>query len=98
MSPLDAEFDENSAAYKVRILALRVDNLGKEKEMIERELEREREERERHEADLEKRIEKIEKSFQRGAGIMMIIPLLGGVVGFLIAYGKTILKPWTGAQ
>lgn len=79
------EFDENDPAFQVRIVSMRVDALTKEKEDLERRLE----------AD-EVRIAKMEKSFQRGAGIIMVLPILGTVIGLLLAYGKAIFAPWTG--
>lgn len=79
------EFDENDPAFLIRILSLRVDALTKEKEQIEE-----------NERKLETRIAAMEKSFQRGAGILMVLPILGTLGGLLLAYGKTLLKPWAG--
>jgi transposase len=79
------EFDENDPAFLIRILSLRVDALTKEKEELEAK-----------ERELEKRMAKMENSFQRGAGILMVLPIVGTLVGLLFAYGRVIFKPWTG--
>jgi uncharacterized protein YheU (UPF0270 family) len=92
------DFNPNNPFTQLALLAQRVDNLGKEKEEIERSLLIERTERAEHEAALERRLAKIENSFQRGAGILMVLPVIGTVVGLLIAYGKAIFAPWTGAR
>lgn len=86
------EFNPNNPYTAVAMLGVRVDNLGKEKEALERQLERERDDR----AELEKRVAAMERSFQRGAGILMVLPIVGTVVGILLAYGKAIFAPWTG--
>lgn len=80
------EFDENDPAFLIRILSLRVDALTKEKEDLE---EKERE--------LEKRVAKMETSYQRGAGILIGLSFLGAIVGFLVANGRAIFKPWGGS-
>lgn len=91
-----SEFNPNNPYTQLALLAQRVDNLGKEKEDLERLLEHERNERVKHEAEMEVRMAKIENSFQKGAGILMVLPVLGTIFGLLIAYGKTIFAPWTG--
>jgi hypothetical protein len=48
----------------------------------------------REKEELEVRVSKIEKSFNMGAGILLILPVLGSIVGMMFAFGKTILKPW----
>lgn len=48
----------------------------------------------REKEELEVRIAKIEKSFNMGAGILLILPLLGSIVGVVFAFGKQIFKPW----
>jgi hypothetical protein len=90
------DIDPHDHRVQIALLAMRVDNLGKEKEAIERDLEQERAEREKHEIELTRRVETMEKSFQRGAGIIMVLPILGTVIGILLAYGKQIFAPWTG--
>lgn len=95
MSPIPGEFDEGDLRYQIKILGFRVESLTKEKEELERALEKELHVRELHEKEFEKRIAAMEVSFQRGAGIMMILPILGTIIGLLFAYGKTIFKPWT---
>jgi hypothetical protein len=84
------EFSEDDPRFQVRILSIRVDNLGKEKEDIEKELADERVARKA----LEDRIAVMERSFQRGAGALIILPIVGTVVGILFAYGKVIFAPW----
>lgn len=84
------EFDEDDPRYQVRILAIRVATLGKEKEEIEGDLREERSKREK----LEERVAAMEKTFQRGFGMLVIIPVLGTLVGLVFAYGKVIFAPW----
>lgn len=95
MSPIPGEYDEGDLRYQIKILGFRVEALTKEKEEIERALEKEHEMRQLREKDFEDRIAKMEVSFQRGAGMMMVLPILGTIIGLLFAYGKTIFKPWT---
>ena len=78
-----AEFEERNALFQVRLLAQRVDNLGREKERIE----------ENHRA-LDTRVGKIELSLAMGWGILLILPILGAILGFVFAYGKVIFSPW----
>lgn len=89
MPPLDQEF-ENNPLFQVRLLAQRVDVLTKEKEDIEQELRDERKKR----GDLETRVATMEKSFQRGAGALIVLPIIGTFIGLFLAYGKVIFKPW----
>ena len=95
MSPIPGEFDEGDLRYQLKILGFRVEALTKEKEEIERALDKERDLRVAHEKIVDDRVAVMEKSFQRGAGMMMLLPIVGTVVGMLFAYGKTIFKPWT---
>lgn len=48
----------------------------------------------REKEGLEERVAKMEKSFNMGAGVLLIVPLLGTIIGLLSAFGKTIFKPW----
>lgn len=95
MPPGWNDFNPNNPFTQLALLAQRVENLGKEKEDLERALEEERRERAEHERKIETRLAKIENSFQRGAGILMVLPVIGTIVGLIIAYGKTIFAPWT---
>lgn len=95
MSPIPGEFDEGDLRYQLKILGFRVEALTKEKEELERALEKERDLRVAHEKIVDDRVAVMEKSFQRGAGMMMLLPIMGTIVGMLIAYGKTIFAPWT---
>lgn len=71
-------------AVQVYVLATRVEALTKEKEALEKTC-----------ADLSGRLAKIERAFDRGAGILLLVPILGGFVGWIISYWKVISKPWT---
>ena len=73
---------------------MRVDNLSKEKEALERELEKERDDC----ARLERRVLAMERSFQRAAGILIVLPILGTVVGIFLAYGKAIFAAGPGIK
>lgn len=77
--PTYMEFDERSPAFQVHILALRVDVLTREKEDIEAVAVR-----------LEQRVANMEKSFQRGAGAAIMLPIIGTALGFIFMYGKII--------
>lgn len=79
----EGEFEENNALFQVKLLAQRVDNLGKEKERLERA-------DERH----DERLDKIENWLAMGWGVLVVLPVLGAVLGFLFAYGKMIFGPW----
>lgn len=48
----------------------------------------------REKEEIEQRVSKIEKSFNMGAGILLVLPVLGSVVGMVFAFGKSIFKPW----
>lgn len=84
------EFDESDPRFQVRILSMRVDALTREKEGIEAELRDERDERKK----LDDRVAAMEKSFQRGAGALIVLPVIGTLIGLLFAYGRVIFSPW----
>lgn len=48
----------------------------------------------REKEELEERVDKIEKSFNMGAGILLVVPILASLIGMLLAFGKQIFKPW----
>lgn len=48
----------------------------------------------REKEEIEERVSKIEKSFNMGAGILLVLPLIGSVFGMVFAFGKQIFKPW----
>lgn len=73
------------------LLGERVRNLSKDKEALERALERERDDR----RALEIRVATMERSFQRGAGALLVLPIIGTAIGILVSYGKAIFAPWT---
>ena len=77
------EFREDDPAWQIHILGLRVDALTKEKEDLER-----------SQREQEARIAAMEKTFQRGMGAMIMVPIIGSIVGFMFAYGKVIFAPW----
>lgn len=81
------EFSEDDPLFQVKLLAQRVDALTREKEEIEGE-----------QRDLEKRVADMEKSFQRGAGALIVLPIFGALIGIIFAYGKIIFAPWLGAK
>jgi hypothetical protein len=88
------EFDEDDPRFQVRILGLRVDVLTREKEGLEKDLASETTKREK----LDERVAAMEKTFQRGAGVMLVLPILGAAIGIILAYGKIIFAPWTGGK
>lgn len=73
------EFDEDDPRWQIKLLAIRVDTLTKEKEELELK-----------NKELEDRVSKMERSFQRGAGFMIALPFIGTAVGFILAYGKVL--------
>jgi hypothetical protein len=77
------KFDPNDPNVQILLLSREMDSLKRREEAVEK-----------REDELEKRIAKMEASFNRGAGILMVLPIIGTVVGLLFAYGKVILKPW----
>lgn len=79
---LDKEF-ENNALFQVRLLAQRVEALTREKEEIEE-----------NARNLKKDVVAMQKTFQRGAGMMIALPILGTLIGLALAYGKVIFAPW----
>lgn len=89
------DFNPHNPTTQIAMLGLRVENLGREKEKLEREIEEEKAARLKVEDDLRLRLEKIESSLGKGAGILIGLGSLGTISGFLIAYGKTIFAPWT---
>lgn len=88
------ELDNDDPLLQVKVLAVRVSNLTREKERIEQNLKEEVTERRR----LEDRVAGMERSFQRGAGALVVLPVLGTLIGIVMAYGKVILAPWTGGK
>lgn len=82
--PFFRALNPNDPAVQLFMLGERVTALTKEKEELEGHLE-----------SLNIRVAKMEKSFNMGAGVLMILPILGGIVGTLLAYGKVIFRPWT---
>jgi hypothetical protein len=81
------DFNPNNPVYMVKLLSQRIDQLDKEKKEDEVQI-----------ADLIKRVANMEKSFQRGAGALIVLPIVGTFVGLLFAYGKVIFAPWLGSK
>ena len=79
------EFNPNNPYTAIALLGERIKGIVEREKAIEK-----------REDDLEARIAKMEASFNRGAGILMVLPVVGTVVGLLLAYGKAIFRPWTG--
>jgi hypothetical protein len=52
----------------------------------------------REKEGLEVRVAKMEKSFNMGAGILLVMPVLGSVIGLVLAFGKIIFAPWYRGQ
>lgn len=77
------EFDEKDPRFGIKILSLRIDQLVKEKGDDEDKI-----------RDLEERIAGMERTFQRGAGALIVLPVIGTLVGLLFAYGSVIFRPW----
>jgi phosphoribosylaminoimidazole (AIR) synthetase len=50
----------------------------------------------REKEQLEVRVAKMERTFTMGAGVLMVLPILGTAFGLILAYGQKIFKPWTG--
>lgn len=86
------DFNPNNPYTALALLGERVNNLGKEKEALEQELKDERKDR----GDLEKRVAVMEKSFQRGAGVLMVVPIIGTAITLFLIYGEKIFAPWLG--
>lgn len=79
----DGEFNEHNPFFQIKLLAYRLDALGREKEKLE-------------EADREhdRRLNAIEHALAVGWGVLIVIPILGAILGFVFAYGKIIFGPW----
>lgn len=80
----DGEFEEN-ALFQVKLLAQRVDVVVREKEALERTA-----------REQETRIRKMETMLSVGWGIFIVFPILGAILGFLLSYGKIILRFFSG--
>lgn len=69
---------------QVYVLATRVEALTKEKEKLEKLT-----------TELATRVAKMEKTFNMGAGVLLMIPFIGAAIGIAVNWGKHIFKPWT---
>jgi hypothetical protein len=79
------EFNPNNPYTAIALLGERIKGIVEREKAIAK-----------REDDLEARIAKMEKSYQRGAGILIGLSALGGSAGLLAANWKTIFKPWAG--
>lgn len=80
---LEAEFEERNALFQVKLLAQRVDTLVREKERLEADA-----------RDDRKRISRIENALAMGWGVLIVLPILGAVLGFVFANRAVIFGPW----
>lgn len=78
-------FDPNHPSVQILLLSQRVEALCREKEALEVKT-----------RDQEVRLKKIERSFNMGAGILIVVPILGTAFGMILAFGHKIFRPWTG--
>lgn len=69
---------------QVYILADRVEKLTKEKEVLEKQY-----------AEVNARLSRLETAYDKGSGILLMLPVIGAVMAFLMAYWEKITKPWT---
>lgn len=76
-----------SIESRVILLAERIKNLTKELQQIKTILEQ-------NKIDLDKRLTKLEVTYQRVFGIILIFPFLGVVLGFIATYWTILFKPW----
>jgi len=44
--------------------------------------------------ELEARVARLEKLVTMGAGILVVLPIVGSAMGILLAFGKQIFRPW----
>jgi len=45
--------------------------------------------------DMIKRLSKLEITYQRVFGIVLVFPILGAILGFIATYWSVLFKPWT---
>lgn len=48
----------------------------------------------RENKELKARVAKLEVTYQRGFGVFLVFPFLGGAAGFLATYWSWIFRPW----
>ena len=73
---------------RVYLLAERIKNLTNEMRQLEEVLERDRRE-------LITRLTKLEVTYQRVFGIILVFPVVGAIFGFIATYWAVLFKPWT---
>lgn len=83
---------DGDALQLCRILAGRVTVLASEKEYLEAELEN----CEITIGKQDERLKRIENMITMGRGAVIVIPIIGGIITFLIAKFELIFAPWRG--
>lgn len=78
-------FEPKTAEDQIFILATRVSVLTREKESLERRM-----------LALENKVTIMRRALDRGTGVLMVLPILGALIGVLLAYGRAIFRPWVG--
>ena len=73
---------------RVYLLAERIKNLTNEVRQLESVLDRDKK-------DLMTRLSKLEVTYQRVFGILLVFPILGAVLGFIATYWTVLFKPWS---
>ena len=77
--------DPNLPGAQLFILGERVKALTIEKEKLEVDY-----------RQLNERVQKMESTFNKGAGMLLLLPIVGTITTLIVAYGGRIFSPWTG--
>jgi len=72
---------------RVYLLAERIKNLTNEVRQLKTILASDK-------LDLITRLSKLEVTYQRVFGIILVFPILGAIIGFIASYWSTLFKPW----
>lgn len=97
MVPSDPFDDENGGhrqrpmtlESRVYLLAERIKNLTAEVKQLKDALAVDK-------RDLMTRLSKLEVTYQRVFGIILVFPVLGVILGFVATYWAVLFKPWSG--
>jgi len=73
---------------RVYLLAERIKNLTNEVKQLKTMLASDK-------LDLITRLSKLEVTYQRVFGIILVFPILGAVLGFIATYWAVLFRPWT---
>ena len=76
-----------SMESRVYLLAERIKNLTNEVRQLKTILASDK-------LDLITRLSKLEVTYQRVIGIILVFPILGAIIGFIASYWSTLFKPW----